>query len=258
LLREWRRKGAAHALEMVERTLEAMARGGIRDHLGGGFHRYSTDRRWLVPHFEKMLYDQALVGLAYVEAYEATRKDSYRDVARDVFAYVLRDLTSTEGGFFSAEDADSGGREGAFYLWTRAELASVLGAEDGAIAADVYGVSAFGNVRDAPGESVLHLVDPKKTLDPHLRDRLFAAREKRVRPLRDEKVLTDWNGLMIGALAHGARAFDEPKYAAAAERAASFVLGNPGGPLGRARGLRVPVLGPDRALRDRLRRALAL
>ena len=219
------------AAEMVERTLEAIARGGIRDHVGGGFHRYSTDRRWLVPHFEKMLYDQALVSLAYVEAFEATRKDLYQDVARAAFSYVLRTLTSPEGGFYSAEDADSGGSEGAFYLWSRAELADALGPDDGALFADVYGVTELGNVRGAPGKCVLHLADPAKAADPALRakmltarTRLFAVRERRPHPMRDEKVLTDWNGLMIAALAHGGRAFDEPSYTQAARRAAEFVL----------------------------------
>ncbi len=231
LLRWWRRSGDAHALEMAERTLQAMARGGIRDHLGGGFHRYSTDRRWLVPHFEKMLYDQALVALAYVEAFEATRKDEYRDVAREIFGYVLRDLTSPEGGFYSAEDADSEGVEGKFYRWSPAELAAVLGDEDGTLFARVYGVTPAGNLRESRGESVLHLEQPEKGAEAGLRAwlaasraKLFAAREGRVRPLRDDKVLADWNGLMIAALAHGARAFDEPAYAGAARRAAEFVL----------------------------------
>jgi uncharacterized protein YyaL (SSP411 family) len=221
LLRWWKRSGDAHALEMVERTLDAMARGGIHDQVGGGFHRYSTDRRWLVPHFEKMLYDQALLAQAYVEAFEATRKEAWRAVARDVFGYVLRDLATPEGAFASAEDADSEGREGAFYLWSRAELDQALGAEEAARFAVAYGVTSEGDVRDAPGRSVLH--GGTAEFDADLA-KLAAARARRPRPLKDDKVLTDWNGLMIGALAHGARALDEPSYAAAARRAAEFVL----------------------------------
>jgi len=221
LLRWWKRSGDSHALEMVERTLDAMARGGIHDQVGGGFHRYSTDRRWLVPHFEKMLYDQALLAQAYVEAFEATRKEAWRAVARDVFGYVLRDLATPEGAFASAEDADSEGREGAFYLWSRAELDQALGAEEAARFAVAYGVTSEGDVRDAPGRNVLH--GGAAEFDADLA-KLAAARARRPRPLKDDKVLTDWNGLMIGALAHGARALDEPSYAAAARRAAEFVL----------------------------------
>ena len=225
LLRWWKRTGDAHALEMVEKTLDAMSRGGIRDQLGGGFHRYSTDRRWLVPHFEKMLYDQALVALAYVEAFEATKKGTYREVARATLDYVLRDLSSPEGGFFSAEDADSEGVEGKFYLWTRDEIVRALGDEDGRRFADAYGATELGNMREAPGRSVLHVeeVEAAKRLSES-RAKLLAIRNRRPRPSRDEKILCDWNGLAIASLAHAARAIDAPEYTAAAERAAGFVL----------------------------------
>jgi uncharacterized protein YyaL (SSP411 family) len=224
LLRVWKRTGDANALEMAERTLRGMARGGIRDHLGGGFHRYSTDARWLVPHFEKMLYDQASIALAYVEAFEATRKEEYRTVAREIFAYVQRDLALPGGAFASAEDADSEGEEGRFYLWTRAEVASALGEEDGALFARIYGI-------EPEGRTVLHLARPAESESGENRERiarakakLLAARSSRVRPLRDDKVLTDWNGLMIAAFARAARAFDEPAYAESARKAADFVL----------------------------------
>ncbi len=225
LLRWWKRSGDAHALEMVEKTLGAMARGGIRDQLGGGFHRYSTDRRWLVPHFEKMLYDQALIALAYAEAFEATRKEAYRDVARTTLDYVLRDLRSPEGGFFSAEDADSEGVEGKFYLWTRDEIVRALGEDEGGRFARAYGVTELGNVRDAPGENVLHVEDVEsagRLLDA--RKKLLEIRSRRARPSRDEKILCDWNGLAIASLAQAARTLDAPEYADAARRAAEFVL----------------------------------
>jgi uncharacterized protein YyaL (SSP411 family) len=231
LLRWWKRTGDAHTLEMVEKTLDSMSRGGIRNHLGGGFHRYSTDRRWVVPHFEKMLYDQALIALAYVEAFEATRKDAWRQVARGTLDYVLRDLRSPEGGFFSAEDADSEGVEGKFYLWTRAEILHALGEEEGARFANAYGASEMGNVREAPGACVLHIADAaafegaatRRKLEES-RAKLFELRARRPRPMRDEKILCDWNGLAIAALAHAARAFDAPEYAIAAKSAAEFVL----------------------------------
>ncbi|MFN0006714.1 MAG: thioredoxin domain-containing protein [Planctomycetota bacterium] len=218
LLRWSRRSGEANALAMAEQTLRAMARGGIRDHLGGGFHRYSTDSRWLVPHFEKMLCDQALLALAYVEAFEATRNEEYRAVAKDIFSYVLRDLAAPDGGFFSAEDADSEGEEGRFYVWSRAEILEALGEEEGARFAGQFGV-------EAEGKSVLHLARPAGSEIARAKAKLLAVRGQRERPSMDDKVMTDWNGLMIAALARGARALDEPTYAEAARRAANFVLG---------------------------------
>jgi hypothetical protein len=243
LLRYWKRTGEPHALEMVEKTLVEMRRGGIFDHVGFGFHRYSTDAQWLLPHFEKMLYDQAMLAIAYLEAYRATGKPEHAEVAREVFTYVLRDMTAPEGGFTSAEDADSEGVEGKFYVWTPEEVARVLGAEDGRLYCEVFNVVPGGNFRDQatgqmPGESIVHL---KVSLEEHAaarkvdvallrrrleacRARLFAEREKRVHPLEDDKVLTDWNGLMIAALAMGARTVGEPRYADAARKAADFAL----------------------------------
>jgi uncharacterized protein YyaL (SSP411 family) len=242
LLRTGQRSGASEPLDMVLHTLRAMRRGGIWDQVGFGFHRYSTDERWLLPHFEKMLYDQALMAMACVEAWQLSGAADVRDTAERTFEYVLRDLTSPEGGFWSAEDADSEGEEGLFYLWTPEQLAAALGADDGALAAQLWGVVEGGNFRDqATGErvggSILHLDEDldafasRKGLDPKQlaarvegwRRKLLELRSQRVRPFRDDKVLTDWNGLMIAALALGGRAFDEPRYVRAAERAAAFV-----------------------------------
>jgi uncharacterized protein YyaL (SSP411 family) len=230
------RSGDPAILRMVEVTLDHMARGGIHDHLGGGFHRYSTDGQWLVPHFEKMLYDQALLARTYLEAYQVTGKPAYAEVARGIFTYVLREMTAPEGGFYSAEDADSEGEEGKFYVWTPEEVREVLGPEESAFFAGIYDVTSSGNFEG--GSSILNLkrrlpdVAAEHRMEPAAlaarlegaRAKLLAARSKRVRPHLDDKVLTDWNGLMIGALALGARILGEPAYRAAAERAASFVL----------------------------------
>ncbi|MGH7680875.1 MAG: thioredoxin domain-containing protein [Candidatus Eiseniibacteriota bacterium] len=242
LLRWWRRSGEPRALEMVEGTLESMRRGGIYDHVGLGFHRYSTDREWLVPHFEKMLYDQALLLIAYSEAFQATGNPLYGGVAQEIAAYVLRDLTSSEGAFTSAEDADSEGEEGKFYVWTRAEIDGVLGAKDGALYARAYGIEAEGNWRDeasgkVPGTNIPHLRDDPHDLARELgltpkalaqtleaaRARLLEARGRRVRPHKDDKILTAWNGLMIAAMAKAARALGRPEFARAAERALAFI-----------------------------------
>jgi uncharacterized protein YyaL (SSP411 family) len=243
LLRYWKRTGEAEALAMVERTLEAMRLGGIYDHVGFGFHRYSTDRHWRLPHFEKMLYDQALLAMAYVETHQATGKDFYAQTAQEIFAYVLRDMTSPEGGFYSAEDADSEGEEGKFYVWAEEELQHILNKEEAGLIADVFQVEPGGNFREeATGEpagvNVLHLRKPLNDLAGELeieaqalrqrvesaRQKLFAHRERRARPHKDDKILTDWNGLMIAALAKGAQALDRPGYAEAARRAADVVL----------------------------------
>ena len=243
LLRHWSRTGDAHALAMAERTLDAMRRGGIYDHVGFGFHRYSTDAEWLVPHFEKMLYDQALLAMAYVEAYQATRNEAYARTAREIFTYVLRDMTSPTGGFYSAEDADSEGSEGKFYLWTAAQVREVLGGEEAELAIQALNIRDGGNYPahpggPEPGKNIPHqtrslaelaagLRVPEGALRKRLeaaRQKLFAAREKRVHPHKDDKILTDWNGLMIAALAKGARALGEPRYAEAARRAADFIL----------------------------------
>jgi len=236
LLRHWKRSGDARALEIVEKTLDEMARGGMADQIGGGFHRSSTDRQWLVPHFEKMLYDQAMLAITYIEAYQATGREQYADVARGIFTYVLRDMTAPGGGFYSAEDADSEGEEGVFYVWKPDEVRAVLGEEAGDRFCAVYGLTESGNFER--GSSILHLkksldeaaaamgVDPEglKTEMADSREKLLETRSKRIRPLRDDKVITAWNGMMITAFALGARALDDGEYALAAERAAAFAL----------------------------------
>jgi uncharacterized protein YyaL (SSP411 family) len=237
---------------MVERTLSAMRLGGIWDHVGHGIHRYSTDAGWLVPHFEKMLYDQALTALAALAARQASGKPAFARTAAEIFAYVRRDMTAPEGGFFSAEDADSEGVEGKFYVWTQAELRAALGADEAAFWEPVFNVTAEGNYREEAGgqptgANILHLTRPLSAWgrelgvgEPELdarweaaRARLFAAREARVHPLKDDKVLADWNGLMIAALAEGERVLGAREYGAAAERAARFVLDRLRGPDGR-------------------------
>jgi uncharacterized protein len=245
LLRYWKRSGNKAALDMVEKTIQAMRRGGIYDHVGFGFHRYSTDSQWLVPHFEKMLYDQAMLAMAYIEAYQATGNEDYGNTAREIFTYVLRDMTMPEGVFCSAEDADSEGEEGKFYLWTQEQIRQALGNEEADFIAQVFNIEKDGNFTEQAtgrksGASILHLRKPlgemasdlnlsQQDLQTHLeviRQKLFAYRKKRVHPMKDDKILTDWNGLMIAALAKGAQAFDEPEYAELACRSADFILAN--------------------------------
>ena len=236
LLNYWHRSGEQAALEMAEKTLSQMAQGGIYDHLGGGFHRYSTDARWLVPHFEKMLYDQALLARAYVQAYQITREPGYATVARDILDYVLRDMTDASGGFHAAEDADSEGREGAFYVWKRREIEDVLGERKADIFCTYYGATCSGNFED--GENVLHVAGSIPELSRQFdmapaeieaelasgRQRLLDRRDKRPRPATDDKIITSWNGLMISAMACGGAVLGEPKYIEAARKAGAFVL----------------------------------
>ena len=235
LLRQHHRTGDAHCREMAALTLDRMALGGMYDQLGGGFHRYSVDERWLVPHFEKMLYDNALLSAVYLEAWQLTGDALYRHVARQTLDYVRRELTDAGGAFHSAEDADSEGEEGRFYVWDPAEFDALLPADAAALLKDVFGVSAGGNFE---GHNILYW--PR---DPHevakarglsiaaLLDRVHAAaaplreyRARRVRPGRDDKVLTAWNGLMISSLARAAQLFGDPRDLLAAARAARFVL----------------------------------
>jgi len=242
LLRFWRRTGVDQALEMVVKTLDALRAGGIFDQVGCGFHRYSTDDQWLLPHFEKMLYDQALLVMAYVEAFQATGDASHARVAKQVLEYVLRDMTAPDGGFYSAEDADSEGEEGKFYLWTDEELRQVLGESDADFAALVWEIRPGGNfVDEATGErsgtSIPHLAEPLQARAAELglelselehrldsvRERLLEHRSRRIRPLLDDKILTDWNGLMIAALAKAGGALDAPEYVESATRAAAFL-----------------------------------
>lgn len=235
LLRCWHRFHDAEALDIVRLTLDQMARGGIYDHLGGGFARYSTDARWLVPHFEKMLYDNALLVPVYLEVYQATKDKQFAQVARETLDYVLREMQLPEGGFASTQDADSEGVEGKFFVWSEEEVLRVLGPDEGRIFAYCYDVTAEGNWEH---QNILHR--PKTTLqaaqvlgrDPQeleqllarCRQTLFAVRSQRVPPARDDKVLVAWNGLLLSALAKGANVLGDARYAEAACRAADFLL----------------------------------
>jgi hypothetical protein len=233
---------APDADEMVLKTLAKMRSGGIFDHLGFGFHRYSTDAGWLLPHFEKMLYDQAMILMAYAEAYHKTKNKVFLSVIEEIFTYLTRDMQSLEGVFYSAEDADSEGIEGKFYLWEKAEIDALLG-DNAPFFCAVYNIAADGNFTDPvtgkkDDENILHTKSNISTLteefklDPagiatklrECRDILFAAREKRIRPLRDDKVVTDWNGLMIAALAYAGNVTNTPSYIQAAESAMQFIL----------------------------------
>jgi len=236
LLRYWKRTGSTQALGMVESTLEKMAKGGMYDHLGGGFHRYSVDDRWLIPHFEKMLYDNALLSRTYFEAYQATGKGLYRKIGEEILNYVGREMRSPGGGFYSTQDADSEGEEGKFYVWTRDKIKDVLGKEQGTPFCAYYGVTPQGNFE---GEaSVLHVATPLEKLSQlysiPVRDleelfeegrrKLFAAREKRPKPGRDEKILTSWNGLMVSGFVEGFKTTGNAEYLLHAKEAASFIL----------------------------------
>ena len=243
LLRYWKRTADPLALQMVEKTLKEMRLGGIYDHVGFGFHRYSTDQNWLLPHFEKMLYDQAMLVMSYTELYQATGKKEYENTAREILTYVLRDMTSDEGGFYSAEDADSEGEEGKFYVWTEEELKETLGKEDAELIIKTFNTTKPGNFTEEAGghqtgANLLHLKKPLREIAisyevseaefsgkiEKARNILFNEREKRIHPYKDDKILTDWNGLMIAALAMSGRVFNEPKYTEAAEKAANFIL----------------------------------
>ena len=251
LLRYHARTRNPEALEMVLLTLREMAKGGMHDQLGGGFHRYSVDGRWFVPHFEKMLYDQAQIAVSCLEAFQITGDAQYADTARGIFDYVLRDMTDPGGGFYSAEDADSAispdhpdlKGEGAFYLWTMDEIGALLGEPAAAWFCYRWGVHAASNVESDPhgeftGKNILYRAHTVEETAGHFRcpagevsaalDRaaglLLAARAERIRPLRDDKILTAWNGLMISAFAKGGAVLEEPRYAEAARRAAEFVV----------------------------------
>ncbi len=251
LLRYYARVGDQDALQMTLHTLHAMTDGGIHDHLGGGFHRYSVDAEWHVPHFEKMLYDQAQLAIAYLQAYQITHDPFYANVVRDILGYVLRDMHSAEGGFFSAEDADSQiekGRpehgEGAFYLWTTGQIEEVLGHDSAAVFDDYYDMKPDGNVApqndpqgEFTGKNILQVVLSVDETAKHFgkspseiesvlaeaRSKLLAARDQRLRPALDDKILTCWNGLMISAFAHAGQVLGDPTYLQAAEAAADFI-----------------------------------
>jgi uncharacterized protein YyaL (SSP411 family) len=225
LLRAHRRTGDAESLHMATLTLAKMAGGGMYDQLGGGFHRYSTDAHWLVPHFEKMLYDNALLAVAYAEAAQVTGRADFARVARETLDYVLREMTSPDGAFYSATDADSEGVEGKFFVWSQKEIEDVLGpGGDAARFMRYYGVTAGGNFE---GENILNVAHPDEREHAALaaaRAKLYEVRARRVPPLRDDKILAAWNGLMISGLAVAGRLLGEPRYVAAAARAATFVL----------------------------------
>ena len=228
------RHGNRRALQMAEKTLVKMAYGGMYDQLGGGFHRYSVDGEWLVPHFEKMLYDNAQLARVYTHAYQLTGTALYRRVAEEILRYVQREMTSPEGGFYASQDADSEGEEGKFFVWTPDEIETLL-ATDAPLFMRVYDVTPYGNFE---GKNILHLergldeVAREEGMDEQAlsarlarcRATLFAAREERIHPGRDEKVITAWNGLMLRAFATGTATFDDPLYVATAERAAEFLL----------------------------------
>lgn len=231
LLRYYKITGEEKALEMVEKTLDHMYQGGIFDHIGSGFSRYATDKKWLVPHFEKMLYDNALLAIAYLEAYQLTGNNRYCQIADKIFTYVLRDMTATEGGFYSAEDADSERVEGKFYVWEVKEVEEVLGKEDSAVFCKYYDIKHGGNFE---GKSIPNLIGTSLNDmegDPALeekmdewRDKLFEHRLQRIHPHKDDKILTAWNGLMIAAMAYGGRVRNNAAYTHAAKKAAGFIL----------------------------------
>jgi uncharacterized protein YyaL (SSP411 family) len=242
LLRYYKKSSNSYCLKMVESTLEQMRQGGIYDHIGFGFHRYSTDRKWILPHFEKMLYDQTLLIIAFAETYQATKKQLYKTTAQEIIEYVIRDMTSKEGGFYSAEDADSEGKEGKFYIWDYEELSKILTLEELTIVEKLYSISKYGNFSPEIGyktnENIFYQTmsiedysklckinkeDLNEKLE-EIRVKLFKVREKRIHPQKDDKILTDWNGLMIAALAKASQIFNEVSYIEKAEKAANFIL----------------------------------
>lgn len=236
LFRWQKREPRSEAAHMAEKTLLAMRSGGIFDQIGFGFHRYSVDGKWLVPHFEKMLYDQALLAIAYTDALLATGKARYARVISEIFEYVMREMKSPEGGFYCAEDADTEGKEGLFYSWTPEQVSKVIGKEAGEVFCRAYGITREGNFEE--GMSIPHVPKPIEELAVELgtglqelesmleesRQKLFAARESRPHPFKDDKILLSWNGLMIAALAGASRALGDISYAAAAKEAADFAL----------------------------------
>jgi len=243
LLRYWKRTGTSKALVMVEQTLKAMRSGGIFDHLGFGFHRYTTDREWLIPHYEKMLYDQAMIAMIYLEAYQATEKETYAQTVRSIMTYVFNQLTSPHGAFYCAQDADTEGEEGKFYLWTSEQIRESLSKGKADFACSVFDIQEEGNFVEQMagqrvGQNILHM--PKtiselagemnvsesivlKHIDD-IRNKLLAEREKRPRPYTDDKILTDWNGLMIASLARAGSVLNDVQYIQAAEKAFGFIL----------------------------------
>ena len=224
------------SLMMVENTLQKMRLGGIFDHIGYGFHRYSTDKEWLVPHFEKMLYDQAMLTIAYTEAFQITGNKLYQNIAEEILAYVSRDMTDKRGGFYSAEDADSEGEEGLFYFWTLKELQKINSEDDLSFLKELYNLDSGGNFKDEAtgqftGNNIFHLNDSindksKSVRIKKINQTLFKIREQRIHPFKDDKILTDWNGLMIVAYAKAGIAFKNESFINAAEKSAQFIFKN--------------------------------
>jgi uncharacterized protein YyaL (SSP411 family) len=237
LLRVYHRTGQREALEAIEHTCRKMAEGGIYDQLGGGFHRYSTDAKWLVPHFEKMLYDNALLSRLYLHVYQLTNDVFYRRIAEETLDYVVREMTDESGGFYSTQDADSEGHEGKFFVWTIDEIKEILGAEDAALFCAYYDVTEGGNFE---GQNILNVTRSQadtaraanvttERLNEALergRRELFAVRERRIKPNRDEKILTAWNGLMLAGFAEAAAILERDDYLSVAQNNARFVLEN--------------------------------
>lgn len=219
-------------LDMATLTLDKMYQGGMYDHLGGGFHRYSTDEKWLVPHFEKMLYDNALLSSAYLDAYQLTGNDEYKRVAKETLDYVLRDMTDPGGAFYSSQDADSEGEEGKFYVWEMDEVNSILGEENGKLFAEYYALRENGNFSSPEeyhgGKNILHIAKSGEKFEQldGLKKQLLDVRYKRVAPGLDDKIITAWNALMVSAFARGYTVLQEARYLEAAEKAAAFVLEN--------------------------------
>ncbi|MFQ5902527.1 MAG: thioredoxin domain-containing protein, partial [Candidatus Binatia bacterium] len=238
LLRYHSRTKLSAAQQMAEITLDNMADGGLYDHLGGGFHRYSVDAKWLVPHFEKMLYDNALLARVYLYAYQRTKQIRYRQVVEEILEYVIRDMTDCSGGFYSSEDADSEGEEGKFYTWTPDEVIQILGPEDGRLFCGYFDITEQGNFEQ--GKSILNTPRPleefarNKSIEPgelseticRGKKKLFLVRDERVRPSRDEKVLTAWNGLMLTAFSEAANILGRDDYREMAVKNADFILQN--------------------------------
>lgn len=236
LLRYWKRTKNEYALKMVEKTINSMNDGGIKDHVGFGFHRYSTDANWIIPHFEKMLYDQALISIGCIETYQATKNERYKNIAEEIFTYVLRDMTADHGGFYSAQDADSEGVEGKFYVWTKEEIKKMFPGKEADIILEIF------NIGVSPLEtgSVLYINRPLEGIASKYnlslselnefiavsKKKLFEERIKRIHPFKDDKILTDLNGLMISALAIGARVFNKEAYKKTATAAADFIINN--------------------------------
>ncbi|SFM39628.1 thioredoxin domain-containing protein [Salibacterium qingdaonense] len=235
LFRYYRWSGDEKALDMARTTLDGMAAGGMYDHIGGGFARYSVDEKWLVPHFEKMLYDNALLAIAYTEGWQVTGESRFRQTAEEVLDYVLRGMQDAKGGFYSGEDADSEGVEGKFYLWTPGQIKQILGEENGSLFCEVYDITEDGNFEGVNIPNLIgqspeafargHDLDPKQVRErvEQAKPLLFEAREERIHPHTDDKMLTSWNALMTAALARAGRAFDSDRYVDAAERAFAFI-----------------------------------